>query len=481
MEQIQTTKTFLASLPPAPHDTGLAADVVQQQDAGRVPLLVVLDDDPTGTQTCHGINVLTVWDHDILVEEFKATRQGFFILTNSRALPPAGARDLIRTICEAVKRAAAATEKDFEVVLRGDSTLRGHFPDEPEVAEEVLGQVDGWVLAPFFQQGGRLTINDVHYVTDQDQMVPAAQTPFAKDASFGYSKSNLRHYIVEKSKGRIPEERMISISIDNIRLGGPNTICEKLMSSTTKSTIIIVNAVVDEDMQVFVQGVLLANAQGKRYLYRTGASFVSTRLGINQISPLTLEDLNVDLSPTTPGGLIIAGSYVPKTTAQLESLIEGRGAKLNTITFQVEDLLGRRDETQATVLGAVEKASSLITQGKDVLLMTSRKLVVAEDEESSLKIGSVVATALVDFLRLLETRPRYIIAKGGITSSDAATKGLRMKRAEIIGQAASGVPLWECHEKTSKFPGIPYVVFPGNVGQNETLRELVASWSNPYA
>ena len=481
MEEVQNTERFLASLPPAPHDTGLAANVVQQQEAGQVPLLVVLDDDPTGTQTCHGINVLTVWDHDILVEEFNATRQGFFILTNSRALHTGPARELIKSICEAVKRAAAAAGKEFEVVLRGDSTLRGHFPDEPEVAEEVLGQVDGWVLAPFFQQGGRLTINDVHYVVDQDQMVPAAQTPFAKDASFGYSKSDLKQYVAEKSKGRIGEDSIISISIDDIRLGGPNIVCEKLMSSITKSTVIIVNAVVDEDMEVFVQGVLLANAKGRRYLYRTAAGFVSTRLGITQIPPLTLNDLHVDISSTTPGGLIIAGSYVPKTTAQLQSLIDGRGANLNTIIFQVDDLLGRPDETRATIVEAVEKAANLIVQGKDVLLMTSRKLVVAEDEESSLKIGSIVATALVDFLQLLETRPRYIIAKGGITSSDAATKGLRMKRAEIIGQAASGVPLWRCHESTSKFSGIPYVVFPGNVGQEDTLRDLVASWSVPSA
>ena len=471
MEEVRNQETLIASLPPAPRDTGLAADIVRGQKAGLVPILVVLDDDPTGTQTCHGVNILTVWDHDILVAEFKSTSRGFFILTNSRALPTAEARQLIKSICEAVKRAAAATEKDFEVVLRGDSTLRGHFPDEPEVAEDVLGQVDGWVLAPFFQQGGRLTIDDVHYVAERGQLIPAAQTPFAEDATFGYRHSNLRQYVTEKSKGRIPEDRIISVSIDDIRLGGPSRVHEKLMGSKTKSTIVIVNAVVDEDMEVFLQGLLIARSQGKRYLYRTGACFVSTRLGIPQIPPLALQDLGEDLAPNGTGGLIIAGSYVPKTTAQLQSLIQGRGDKLNTIVLQVEDLLGRPEKSQATILAAADKAANLIVKGEDILLMTSRKLITAGDEEASLKIGSVVAAALVDFLRMLNPRPRYIIAKvgqvnlpvsclnadivqGGITSSDAASKSLRMKRAEIVGQAASGVPLWRCYEETSKFPGL---------------------------
>ena len=462
----------LLSLPPAPKSTTLSKDIIQRQKAGDLPILVVLDDDPTGTQTCHGINVLTVWDHDTLVEEFTSTNSGFFILTNSRALHTPEARDLIRNVCEAVKRAAAETGKDFEVVLRGDSTLRGHFPDEPEVAEEVVGKADGWVLAPFFRQGGRLTINDVHYVKEGDQLVPAAQTPFAKDASFGYKSSNLRKYVVEKSKGSIPDDRVTSISLDEMRTGGSRAVTEKLLG-LQKGSVIVVNAVVDEDVEVFVQGLMAARAQGKRYIYRTGAAFVSTRLGIEQIPPLTPKDLEMDVTTSAAGALIIAGSYVPKTTAQLESLIKGRGEKLTTITLKVEELLSSPEKTDATIRQAVAEAAMLISDGRDVLLMTSRKLVTAEDEESSLKIGAVIASALVDFLKILEPRPRYIIAKvsllalicsfknietdilqGGITSSDAASKSLRMRRAEIAGQAASGVPLWRCHEETSKFTGI---------------------------
>jgi uncharacterized protein YgbK (DUF1537 family) len=408
----------LASLPPAPENTGLAADIIRRQDAGELPILVVLDDDPTGTQTCHGINVLTKWDHGTLVAEFKSTRSGFFILTNSRALHTPEARELIREVCQSVKIAAAEVNKDFEVVLRGDSTLRGHFPDEPEVAEGVVGEADGWVLAPFFRQGGRLTINDVHYVKEGDELVPAAQTPFAKDASFGYKNSNLKKYVVEKSKGSISEDQIISISLDDVRKGGPDIVTAKLLECK-KRTVIVVNAVVDEDMEVFVQGLLATLSNGKRFIYRTGAAFVSTRLGIEQIPPLTATDLGMDLSPSAPGGLIIAGSYVPKTTAQLESLIEGRGDKLTTITLKVDDLLADPKKASETVRAASTKAGSLITDGKDVLLMTSRKLITGDDEESSLKIGGAIATALVEFLVLLEPRPRYVVAKASTSCHPA--------------------------------------------------------------
>lgn len=244
------------SLPPEVSETGLAKQLVARQSLHTLPLLVVLDDDPTGTQTCHDIDVLTVWEEKTLIEEFRSCNTGFFILTNSRALHTQEARELIRTICSAVKSAAQTVGKLFEIVLRGDSTLRGHFPDEPEVAEEVVGEADAWILAPFFRQGGRLTINDVHYVASPDgTLVPAAQTPFAKDATFGYKNSNLARYIVEKSKGSINEERARSISLDDIRIGGASRVTERLLSFPKKS-IVIVNSVVDTDMDVFVQGLL---------------------------------------------------------------------------------------------------------------------------------------------------------------------------------------------------------------------------------
>ncbi|KAI0008345.1 hypothetical protein F4779DRAFT_628519 [Xylariaceae sp. FL0662B] len=468
-------KSTFAVLPPAPPvDLRGQVQNILRDTSSKIPILVALDDDPTGTQTCHDIIVLTAWDVPALVSEFRTTPSGggFFILTNSRALHPEPARGLITEICTNLRAASQETNIPFEVVLRGDSTLRGHFPLEAEAAEDVLGVADAWILCPFFLQGGRYTIGDVHYVAEGDTLVPAAQTPFAKDATFGYKSSNLRDYVVEKSKGRIPPERVTSLSLETIRRGGTEAVLNKL-TAIAKGTVVVVNAVAEEDVDVVVLALLEAARQNKRYLFRTGAAFVSARLGIAPIPPISAQQL--DLS-SAAGGLVIAGSYVPKTTAQLEKLRANSGDKITSIVIDVRKLLGSKELSLDEVRKAVEIAESEITRGQDVLVMTSRELVTGADEAKSLDIGATVARALVAFLAGLTTRPRYVIAKGGITSSDMAAKGLGMKRAMIVGQAAPGVPLWRCDEPTTRWPGVPYVVFPGNVGSAETLYDVVNGW-----
>jgi uncharacterized protein YgbK (DUF1537 family) len=466
----------LQALPPPPSQNlrQQVRDLLQGSSNEQVPILVALDDDPTGTQTCHDVPVLTVWDVATLTAEFKNTPpgKGFFILTNSRALHPEPARALITEICQNLKTASAASRTAFEIVLRSDSTLRGHFPLEAEATEAVLGKVDAWLLCPFFLQGGRYTIGDVHYVADGDVLTPAAQTPFAKDATFGYNHSNLKDYVVEKSKGSIPAEQVDSLSLETIRTGGVEAVLKQLLS-VPRGTVVVVNAAAEEDIDVVVLALLQASKHMKRFLFRTGAAFVSARLGISPIPPISGTTLNLD---NKVGGLVIAGSYVPKTTAQLASLRENSGTHLTTVELNVRKLLESPEAAEEELATALRTSEEEITRGQDVLVMTSRELIVGADEASSLNIGATVAQVLVSFLVRLQTRPRYVIAKGGITSSDMATKGLRFKRAMIVGQAASGVPLWRCDEESSKWAGIPYVVFPGNVGSNDTLYELVKSW-----
>jgi len=262
---------------------------------------------------------------------------------------------------------------------------------------------------------------------------------------------------------------------------------------------------------VHVQYILTATAEslGKRFLYRTGAAFVSARLGIRSKPPISAAELRLPI-PRQTGGLIVAGSYVTKTTAQLQALIARRGDKLAVLEINVQDLV-REDSKGRHAAEIVEKvvqqAESHLRAGRDTLVMTSRKLITGHDGLSSLAVGTKVAEALVSVMRKIEVRPRYIIAKvrihtstyrsipmdqlphpylglltrvwrkqGGITSSDAATKGLNIKRALVVGQAAPGVPLWRCDEPTSRHVGVPYVVFPGNVGGENTLAELVEAW-----
>jgi uncharacterized protein YgbK (DUF1537 family) len=248
-------ESTLANLP-AEYPTDAQDQISQILATSSINRLVVLDDDPTGTQTCHDISVLAVWDIPTLTTEFQTNSPGFFILTNSRALPPPEAETLIRSICENVLEAAKQTGQRVDIVLRGDSTLRGHFPLEPDVAQSVFGPADGLVLAPFFFQGGRFTIDDVHYVAEGDSLVPAGATPFAQDATFGYKSSNLRDYVHEKAPGRFSVKQLHSVTIEEIRLGGPQVVCERLLA-TPVGGVVIVNAAAESDMHVFVAGLLL--------------------------------------------------------------------------------------------------------------------------------------------------------------------------------------------------------------------------------
>lgn len=411
-DSVLDLRETISALPPLGIDTDQGLKSVRQRledTRCRVPILVVLDDDPTGTQTCHDINVLTLWDEATLAEEFRQTRHGggFFILTNSRALHPPEAKKLMHEICTNLKSAAKKVQVEFEIVSRSDSTLRGHFPLEPWAAEDVLGEADAWILCPFFLQGGRYTIEDVHYVAEGEKLVPAAETPFAKDASFGYKSSNLSEWVVEKSKGSISLDRVKSLSISSIREGGADVVKNQIMSYPIGS-IIVVNAAAIEDIDIVVLALLKAAGEGKTFVYRTGAAFVSSRLGIARIDPITAEQLS--MFPDV-GGLIIAGSYVPKTTAQLAHLRKECGEKLASIVLDVQDLLASTEKRETKIKEATATAEKEISRGRDVLVMTSREVVAGSDERESLDIGSTIAKALVSFLVDLKTRPRYIIAK----------------------------------------------------------------------
>ena len=93
-----------------------------------------------------------------------------------------------------------------------------------------------------------------------------------------------------------------------------------------------------------------------------------------------------------------------------------------------------------------------------------------------LAVARAVSEALVAIVHGIKTRPDFVAGKGGITSSDVGTRGLGAARAVVLGQIRPGVPVWRLGAE-SRFPGMPYVVFPGNVGGPETLAEIVAELS----
>ncbi len=426
--------------------------------------LVVLDDDPTGTQTVHEVPVLTSWDVATLRAEFGESCACFYILTNSRSLVAANAKMLNHEIATNLR--AAAGGKPFTVVSRSDSTLRGHFPLETDVLTAELGPFDATLIIPYFEAGGRYTIRDVHYVAEGDKLTPAADTPFARDAVFGYRSSNLREWVQEKTNGHVQAPDVASVSLETIRTGGADAVCAQLMS-LAKDRVCIVNAAALSDMDVFALGLLMAESEGRRYLLRSAAQIVAARLGL-EARPLL--DAGEMKAGGAGGGLIVVGSYVPKTTEQLSHLLAN--TTTDRIELRVSSLLAENERGES-IEQALEGIRAALRAGQDVVLYTSRDLVTGEDAARNLQIGNSVSAALVEIVQRLAVRPRYLIAKGGITSSDLATRGLGVKRAVVAGQLLPGIPVW-CLGAEAKFPALNYVVFPGNVGGPHALSEAVS-------
>ncbi len=452
----------LETLPPEWRSNLLPDIQVQVRASGRK--VIVLDDDPTGTQTVHGIPVLTEWSVESLRAELANDLPCFYVLTNTRSLPLPGARAVNAEIAHNLQVASQQAQRDFVIVSRSDSTLRGHFPGEVDALASALSKTfNGWLIIPFFLEGGRYTVSNVHYVAEDRRLVPAGETPFARDSVFGYHASDLCEWVEEKTGGRVQAASVMAVSIDDLRIGGPARVQEKLMALSGKQ-ICVVNAASYRDLEVFVAGLLSTEAQGRRFLYRTAASFVRVRAGIEPRALLTRSELQL---PQSTGGLIVVGSYVPKTTAQVETLLAQ--TDVTAIEIGVEALLGAQRANEIDRVAA--SAESAIRRNRDVVIYTSRRLVTANEAEGNLSIGRRVSEGLVAILRHISVRPRYLIAKGGITSSDVATKSLDVKRAMIRGQILPGVPVWHLGDEC-RYPGLDYIIFPGNVGTPDSLVEI---------
>ena len=426
--------------------------------------IVVLDDDPTGTQTVYDVPVLTCFDVETLTQELATQPPLLFVLTNSRSMTGSESKQLHQTIIAALKRAAATTNRDVELISRSDSTLRGHYPLETDViADHWPEQSELVLMMPFFQEGVRLTISGQHYVGEGDALIPAHETPFAQDAVFGFKKSYLPSYVEEKTSGRVLADDIVLIPIEVIRNDGPDGVCQ-ILDDAPAGSVCVADGVTDKDAQV----VAMAVGQSSRtILARVAASYVRARSGLAQRELLTKAQLSCE---SETGGLVVVGSHVPKTTAQLNALLNGDN-ECNSIELSVDDVLQDAESTVALIKKQIEDS---LAMGQNVVLYTSRKLVEGDGDVDNLKISQAVSGALVGIVQQLEIRPRFLIAKGGITSSDIATKALGPKRAMVAGSILPGVPVWKLGDET-RFPGMHYVIFPGNVGGDDALLKAFQS------
>ncbi|MGM0816471.1 MAG: four-carbon acid sugar kinase family protein [Bacillota bacterium] len=435
--------------------------------------IIVLDDDPTGIQTVHGVSVFTDWSEESIEAGFLEDSRMFFILTNSRSMTEKETAAAHETIASTIVKVAERLHQDFIIVSRGDSTLRGHFPLETEVLRTTIEQrssfqFDGEIILPFFQEGGRFTINNIHYVQEGHDLIPAGDTEFARDRTFGFQSSHLGEWIEEKSGGTFTKKNTTYISLEDIRALRIDQIKEQLMTVKDFQKV-AVNAVDYDDVKVFVTALIDATQAGQQFIFRSAAALTKVLGGIHDQSLLTRKDLIQEESPN--GGLIMVGSHVKKTTEQLRALQQNK--EIAFIEFNTHLVL-EPEEFQEEIDRVIEQTEMLLASGQSVAVYTRRERLDLGDnrQEEELKLSVQISDAVTSIVQRLTIRPKYLIAKGGITSSDIGTRGLSVKRATVAGQIKPGIPVWQTG-KESKFPFISYVIFPGNVGSKDTLKEAV--------
>ena len=434
---------------------------------------VVLDDDPTGVQTVHDVPVYTNWEKETLRQAFAEKNNLFFILTNSRGFTEEQTTKAHKEIADVVDEAAKEAGVEYVFVSRSDSTLRGHYPLETEILKENYEYhtgttIDGEILCPFFKEGGRFTIDNIHYVKYGDELVSANETEFAKDQTFGYSSLTMPEYVAEKTDGKYHAEDVTCISLKDIRSMDIFKIEEALMQVKDFNKI-IVNAVDYIDLKIFSIALYRAMNKGKLFMFRTAASLVKVMGGVTD-QPL-LERGQMIVKETQNGGVIVVGSHTEKTTKQVEEL-----KKLTDIEFIELDatLVADEEAFEKEVQRCLRLEEECIKAGKPVCCYTTRSLIKADtgNKEDELRLSVKISDAVQSLVGRLEVIPAFVIAKGGITSSDVGTKALRVIKANVLGQIEPGIPVWQTGEE-SKFPMTPYIIFPGNVGEVTTLREAV--------
>ena len=454
-------------------DPELRASIRRMRAADGL-LVGVLDDDPTGAQAMHDVEVVTVLTESVYQAALSRPAAACFVLTNTRSLAEPAAVGATARAARGLMAAASRRSARLQLISRSDSTLRGHVMAEvaalQAVRREVLGRsFDAVLLIPAFIEAGRLTIDDIHWARTSAGLVPVGETEFARDAAFGYAASNLKDFVAEKARGAVKRDEVVSISLADIRSGGPNRVRE-LLAGLHDGTWVIVNASKYFDLETVAYAVLLAERAGKRFLFRTGPSFVRALTGTEPIAPLRGARLWPGGRPEGRHGLIVVGSHVSQTSRQLAVL--RAGTAVTSIELSVPDILSG---TPDPVAGAARQVADSLRQS-DVVLSTSRDVAAGHSAEHSLQIARAVSAAIARAVRLaLPARPAWVLAKGGITAHDVALHGLGIRRAEVAGQLLPGlISVLRPVDAAPEALGVPYVVFAGNVGDDSTLAQVVA-------
>ena len=437
--------------------------------------VIVLDDDPTGSQTVHSAPLLLRWDPDSLRRGLRHPSPLLFVLANTRALEPEAARERVREICRGLRLVLAELEAAGEldrwlVVSRGDSTLRGHFPLEVDVIAEELGPFDATLLVPAFLPGGRTTRGGVHYLHGE----PVHTTAFARDRLFGFSSSSLPEWVEEKSGGAIAAAALERIGLD--LLDGSASELAARLDEYSDQAVVAVDAERPEQLAALGQAVW---ASRRRLLFQSAASLIN---GLVPLPPQPLDpaglaalrrrDSNGEPLPV----LVLVGSHVPLADQQLEQLLQEpscRGLEV-PVTKLARVLQGPASKELVTSLERdwLMQLRTLLAEGATPVLYSSRGELVCASAGERRRFGLELAALMARLAAALAPDLGLIISKGGITTHTLLSDGLELDWVELQGQLMPGLSVVKL-PREARIAGLPVITFPGNLGDPSTLLAAV--------
>ncbi len=467
------TKVELLTGAPEPLEL-TADDVVRARAAGARPL-VVIDDHPSGSQSMADIPILTAWSEDQVEWALSQRAPATYIVTNTRALSPAAAEDRLLEVLSTVLEVSGRMNADVDLVLRSDSTLRGHYPLDVDILVNAIesatsAKVDGVLMVPAFPEAGRITVNSVHYVSEwPGTFTPVGETRFGREPRFPYTSSDLREWIAERTRGRFDAGTIRSIKLGTVR-HSPAAVAAELMKARHGEPI-VVDAVTEEDLRSIAIGLLMAEAAGKRFVQRVGPPFPRALIGQPVHRPLTADDVEaIRQSAGTAGarsGLILVGTPNQLTKRQVRVLEQRHPVR--EIPVSVPAVLDSRRE------GHIEEVVVRAIEGLDVgnVLVRLTEMHVDTEAKGDFAIDPRVGRAVNEIAyRIAKARKlSFVVARGGSITSYAA-QGLGVRRAIVRGPMLDGVvSLWE--PLAGAIAGIPFVVYAGGVGDDDGLADVV--------
>jgi uncharacterized protein YgbK (DUF1537 family) len=401
---------------------------------------IVLDDDPTGTQSATGVSVLFETDVDLLVDALRQA-ESVYVQTNSRALPEAEAVALVAKIKADGEAATSHLDDEVRFVLRGDSTLRGHVFAESEV---FLDDDAVLLFVPAFPEGGRTTRGGIHYVRIGDEELPAHESEYAQDPVFGFSTAVLVDYVEQKS-GRLG----VPVAHEQVRAGA----LVQVLAGAPAGSVVLPDVIDADDVIGVAHAVNEVTTRGRRVVVRCAAPLAAELAGVPSqgLLPGPLLD-----RPTRV--LLVCGSHTLGASAQLAPIAEAWGtpAVVGTAAALLDPAVAGSDAANS---------ARLAFDGSPVLVLATERL--RSIEHSTLAHGERVMTALTTAVAALLPEVDVVVAKGGITSAEVARTAIGATSAVVLGQVLPGVSVWRLVARDGR--EVLYVVVPGNVGGPDTL------------